>query len=93
MQPTRTAQNQQNLNYTGTDFHGDLVAKTSPSNAGGMGLISGRGAKIPHVSWPKIPKHKKIIYIYQQYCNKLNKTFKNGSHQKKKSLKVNKLYR
>ena len=64
MQPTRTAQNQQNLNYTGTDFHGDLVAKTSPSNAGGMGLISGRGAKIPHVSWPKIPKHKKIIYIY-----------------------------
>ena len=56
MQPTRSL----NLNYTGTDFPGDLVVKTSPSNAGGTGSISGQGAKIPHVSWPKIPKHKKI---------------------------------
>ena len=29
------------------------MVKTSPSNAGGMGSIPGRRAKIPHVSWPK----------------------------------------
>ena len=37
---------------------GGPVIKTSPSNAGGMGLIPGQGAKIPHVSWPEKPKHK-----------------------------------
>ena len=34
-------------------FPGGPVVKTSPSNAGGMGSIPGRRAKIPHVSWPK----------------------------------------
>ena len=34
------------------------VVKTSPFNAGGAGLIPGRGAEIPHASWPKKPKHK-----------------------------------
>ena len=29
------------------------MVKTSPSNAGGAGSIPGRGAKIPHASWPK----------------------------------------
>ena len=53
MQPTRSL----NLNYTGTDFPGDLVVKTSPSNAGGTGSISGQGAKIPHASGPKNPKN------------------------------------
>ena len=35
------------------DFPGSPVVKTSPSNAGGAGLIPGQGAKIPHVLWPK----------------------------------------
>ena len=34
------------------------MVKTSPSNAGGAGLIPGQGAKIPHVSPPKHQKHK-----------------------------------
>ena len=28
------------------------MVKTSPSNTGGVGSISGRGAKIPQASWP-----------------------------------------
>jgi len=35
------------------DFPGGLVVKTSPSKAGGVGLNSGWGAKIPHASRPK----------------------------------------
>ena len=35
------------------DFPGDPVVKTSPSNIGGVGLIPGQGAKIPHASWPE----------------------------------------
>ena len=27
--------------------------KTLPSSAGGVGSIPGRGARIPHASWPK----------------------------------------
>ena len=38
------------------DFPGGPVVKTLPSNAGGMGSIPGRGAKIPHASPAK--KHK-----------------------------------
>ena len=30
------------------DFPGGPVVKTSPSSAGGAGLIPGQGAKIPH---------------------------------------------
>ena len=40
------------------DFPGGPVVKTSPSNAGSVGLIPGQGAKIPHVSQPKNQKHK-----------------------------------
>ena len=54
------------------------MVKTSHSNAGGEGLILGRGAKIPHASWPKNQNIKQ-----KQYCNKFNKDFKNGPHQKK----------
>ena len=32
------------------DFPGDPVIKTSPSNAGGVDLIPGWGAKIPHAA-------------------------------------------
>jgi len=35
------------------DFFGGPVVKTSPSNAKGIGLPFGWGAKIPHASWPK----------------------------------------
>ena len=56
------------------DFPGSPVVKTSPSSAGGAGLIPGRGAKIPHASQPKNQNIKQ---------NKFNKDFKNGPHQKK----------
>ena len=46
------------------------MVKTSPSNAGGAGLIPGQGAKIPHASGPKNQKIKQ-----KQYCNKFNKDF------------------
>jgi len=35
------------------DFLGHPVVKTSPSNAGGTGSISGQVAKIPHASQPE----------------------------------------
>ena len=35
------------------DFPSNLVVKTLPSNAEGVGLIPGWGAKIPHALWPK----------------------------------------
>ena len=51
---------------------------------GGVGSIPGQGAKIPHASGPKNQNIKQ-----KQYCNKFNKDFKNGLHQKK-SLKKKK---
>ena len=60
------------------DFPGGPVVKTWPSNAGGAGSIPGRGAKIPHASRPRNQNIKQ-----KQYCNKFNKDFKNGPHQKK----------
>ena len=59
------------------DFPGSLVVKTLPFNAGGKGLILGQGAKIPHASRPENQNIKQ-----KQYCNKFNKDFKNGPHQK-----------
>ena len=60
------------------DFPGSpVVRRTSPSNAGGAGSVPGRGAKIPHASGPKNQNIKQ-----KQYCNKFNKDFKNGPHQK-----------
>ena len=50
------------------DFPGSPVVKTSPSNAGGAGLIPGRGAKIPHASGPKNQNIKQ-----KQYYSKFNK--------------------
>ena len=40
------------------DFPGDPLVETSPSCAGGEGLIPGQGAKIPCASRPKKTKHK-----------------------------------
>ena len=34
------------------ELPGSSVVKTSPSSAGGMDLIPGQGAKIPHASQP-----------------------------------------
>ena len=59
------------------DFPGGPVVKTLPSNAGGVGSIPGRGAKIPHASWPENQNIKQ-----KQYCNKCNKDFKKGPHPK-----------
>ena len=66
------------LRTTSRDFPGGPVVKTSPSNAGGASSISCWGVKIPHASQPKNQNIKE-----KQYCNKLNKDFKNGPHQKK----------
>ena len=46
------------LKNKGRDFPGGPVVNTSPSSAGHVGSIPGRGAKIPHALWPKKPKHK-----------------------------------
>ena len=54
------------------------MVKTSLSNAEGAGSIPGQGAKIPHAQRPKNQNIKQ-----KQYCNKFNKDFKNGPHQKK----------
>ena len=59
------------------DLPGGQVIKTSPSNAGGVGSIPGQGAKIPHALGPKNQNIKQ-----KQYCNKINKDFKYGPHQK-----------
>ena len=53
------------------------MVKTSPSNAEGVGSIPGQGARIPHALGPKNGNIKQ-----KQYCNKFNKGFKNGPHQK-----------
>ena len=50
------------------DFPGGPVVKTSPSNAGGVGSIPGRGDKIPHALRPEKQNIKQ-----KQYCNEFNK--------------------
>ena len=54
-----------------------------PSNAGSAGSIPVRGDKIPCASQPKTQNIKQ-----KQYCNKLNKDFKNGPQLKKKKQRV-----
>ena len=60
------------------DFPGGPVVNTLPSSEAGAGLIPGRGAEIPHASWPKNQNMKQ-----KQYCNKFSKDLKNGPHPKK----------
>ena len=67
------------------DFPSGPVVGTSPSNAGGAGLIPGQGAGIPHSSRPKSQNMEQM-----QYCNKFNRDFENGPHQK--SLKKKKRF-
>ena len=59
------------------------MVKTSPSDAGGVGLIPCQEAKIPHASQPKNQNMK------QKHCNKFNQDFKNGPH-KREILKIKK---
>ena len=54
------------------------MVKALSSNAGDIGSIPGRGAKIPHASRPK-----KQIIEQKQHCDKFNKGFKNGLCEKK----------
>ena len=53
------------------DFSDGPVVKTSASNAGDIGLIPGRGAKIPHALWPRNQNIKQ-----KRYCDKFNKDLK-----------------
>ena len=53
------------------DFPGGPLVKTLPYNAGGVGLISGQGAKLLHTLWPKNQNIKQ-----KYYCNKFNKDLK-----------------
>ena len=59
------------------DFPGGLVIGTLPSKIGDAGSIPGWWAKIT-----SRPKNQNIKKTKEQYCNKLNKDFKNGPHQK-----------
>ena len=61
------------------------MVKTSPSNEKDVGSIPDWAAKIPHALKPKNQNRKQ-----KQYCNKFNEDRKNGPHQKKKVLKINK---
>jgi len=72
------------IKYLGTSLVVQQLKQ--PSNAEGVGSIPGQGAEIPHASQPKNIK-KKRKEKQKQYCNKFNKDFKNGPHQKK-SLKM-----
>ena len=51
------------------------MVKPSPSSAECAGSIPGQGAKILQEAENQNTKQK-------QYCNKFNKDFKNGPHQK-----------
>ena len=59
------------------DFPGGPVVKPSPSLAEGTGSVPGRGEEIPRALGPKSQNVK-----WKQSCNKFNKDFKNGPHQK-----------
>ena len=58
------------------------MVKNPPANAGDTGSSPGRGAEIPHASRPKNQNIKQ-----NQCCNRFNKDFKNGPHQKQKAFK------
>ena len=61
------------------------MVKTLPSAAGVAGSIPGLGAMIPGASRPKTQNIKQ-----KQYCNKFNKDFKTGPHQKRNLKKEKK---
>ena len=67
------------------DFPGGPVVKTSPSNSGAEGSIPVRNLR------SHMPGAKKLKNVKQkQSCNRFNKDFKNGPHQKKSKKKKKK---
>ena len=63
------------------------MVKASPSRAGGVGLIPGRGTKIPHALCSKGQDMKQ-----KQCCGKFNKVLKKKVHiKKKKSLETERI--
>ena len=79
----RLKDTKKDIKTKGMNFPGGPAAKTSPSSAAGAGSIPGGGAGIPHGTWPKTQNRKQ-----KQHCNKFNKDFKNGPHQKKQTQKT-----
>ena len=70
------------------DFPSSPGVKTSPSNAGCAGSIPGQGVRSQTLlGSARKPENKQ----QKPYCNKFNKDFKNGPHQKQKSLKMDKI--
>ena len=55
------------------DVPGSPEVKTSPSNAGDVGLIPGQGPRVPRVADPK-----KQGVEQGQYCDKFTKDLENG---------------
>ena len=70
-------------NFMSRDFPGGPVVKTSPSNAGDVGLILGPGAEIPYAWRPKNQNIKNRNNIATDSV----KDFLNGPHQKQKLFK------
>ena len=68
--------------YTGTIPCGPVV-KTSPSNVRRAGSNPARGAKTPHALWPENQNLTR-----KQCCNKFNKDFLSGPHQKKRKYTI-----
>ena len=57
------------------------MVKTTPSNAGGVGLIPGEEAKIPHALWPKNQnikdgRNKPAISVIKETINGLTSIIK-----------------
>ena len=67
------------------DFPGSLMIKTLPSSTGGAGLIPGQESRshMPHDQKKTKQPFKKKKKKQKQYCDKLNKDFKNRPHQEK----------
>ena len=79
---SRKEKNSREQNSISRDFPGGPVVKTLPSSAGGVGSIPGQEVKIPQDPTGLVAKNPKIYNRQKQYCNKLNKQFKNGPHKK-----------
>ena len=69
-------QNQLGLKNVNWDFPGGPAVKTSPSDVGSVGSIPGGGIKTLYALRPTDRSIKQ-----KQYCNRVNKDFKNGPHQ------------
>ena len=73
------------------DIPGGPVVKTSPSNAGSVGLICGQGSKIPHTFWTNQnkAKHKNRRSIVTNSIKVLKRMAHIKKSFKKKRQKIN----